>query len=433
MNLTLKKNIGWLTILVLATLPILIWLIMQPLPVRFFDINSAMTSLGQITGLLGMALFSINLILSSRLKILDKYFYGLDTVYNYHRVLGAISFSLLLFHPLFLVFKYISFSLRQAALFFIFSDNQAMNFGIMALALMIILISVTFYFGLKYHIWKFTHKFMVAVFVFAILHSIYIASDISRNNFLRYYILSLAIAGLLAGIYRAFISKYFNVNFFYIIKNINQLSSDVFQLTMTPKNKVLNFKPGQFVFTSFLGQAISSEIHPFSISSAHGQNLELVIKSLGDFTSQLKSLAVGDQVSVEGPFGKFSYTNGESKNQIWLAGGIGITPFLSMARSLQNNDYKIDLYYCTKDKEEAVLLDELLNISKTNENLKIIPWYSAESGRINSQKVADISHGLTNKDIFLCGPAVFMDSLKKQFISLGVNKKNIHLEQFKFL
>ncbi len=433
MNLTLKKNIGWLTILIMATLPILIWLIIQPLAIRFFDINSAMTSLGQIAGLVGMALFSINLILSSRLKIFDKYFYGLDTVYNYHRALGAISFSLLLFHPLFLVFKYIGFSLRQAALFFLFSENWAMNFGIIALALMIILIVLTFYAKLKYQIWKLSHKFIVAVFIFAILHSFYITSDISRNNFLRYYILSLAVVGLLAGFYRAFISKYLNVNFFYIIKNINQLSPDVFRLTMTPKDKVMKFKPGQFVFTSFLGQAISSEIHPFSISSAHGQNLELVIKSLGDFTSQLKNLAVGDQVSVEGPFGKFSHTNTQSKNQIWLAGGIGITPFLSMAKSLLNNDYKIDLYYCTKDKEEAVLLDELLNISKTNENLKITPWFSAESGRITGQKMADISHGLTNKDIFLCGPAVFMDSLKKQFINLGVNKKNIHLEQFKFL
>ena len=80
MNIFLKRNIGWITVAILAVVPILRWFFVGPLNFRFIDLNATATSLGQIIGLLGMILFSINLILSSRLKIIDKYFDGLESM-----------------------------------------------------------------------------------------------------------------------------------------------------------------------------------------------------------------------------------------------------------------------------------------------------------------------------------------------------------------
>ncbi len=99
-------------IAILSVFPFIIWAFMEPIGFRFSDLSSTMTSFGQIFGLVGMSLFSINLILSGRLKFLDKFFHGLDKVYAHHSKIGAVAFSLILFHPLFLVVKFLTFLIR---------------------------------------------------------------------------------------------------------------------------------------------------------------------------------------------------------------------------------------------------------------------------------------------------------------------------------
>ena len=83
-------------IIFLSIFPIFIWSLMSPLGSRFSDINTITTSLGQISGLVGMVLFSVNIILAGRFKFLDKYFKGLDKVYVNHSKIGSIAFSIAL-------------------------------------------------------------------------------------------------------------------------------------------------------------------------------------------------------------------------------------------------------------------------------------------------------------------------------------------------
>lgn len=419
-------------IVILSLIPVIIWAFMEPLGSRFFDLNTITTSLGQIFGLMGMVLFSINLILSGRFKFLDKYFDGLDKVYMYHSKIGTLAFSLILFHPIFLVIKYITFSLKQAALFFVPFVNIPITWGIISLLIMIILISFTFYIKLKYNVWKMSHKFMILAFMFAILHTIFIYSDISRNNFLKYYVLSFAFVGLFVGIRQALLSKYFIKKFKYKIKNVSQLNPDILEIEMEGENKKMDFKPGQFAFFSFIGESVSSESHPFSISSSNKEEtLKITVKNLGDYTSLLKNLKKGDDVTVDGPYGNFSYKKIENKNQIWIAGGIGITPFYSMAKSLDEG-YQVDLYYSIREGKEAVYQKEFEEITEKNSDFKFNLWDAKQKGYINSGLISNISKGLNDKDIFLCGPPVFMESLKNQFLSLGVDIKRIHYENFSF-
>lgn len=418
-------------IVILSSIPVIIWLFMQPLGIRFFDLNAVTTSLGQILGLVGMVLFSINLILAGRFKFLDKYFKALDKVYANHSKLGAISFSLLLFHPLFLVVKFIAISLKDAALFFVPFVNTPITWGILSLGLMIVLMSLTFYIKLKYHVWKISHKAMVIVFVFAIFHTFFVSSDISRNDFLRYYILFLAMIGLFVSIRQTFLNKLIK-KFNYKVKNINQLNESIREIEMEPLNKKMIFIPGQFAFFEFFSNGVNSESHPFSISSSNlDNNLKITVKNLGDYTSSLINLKQGDNVLVDGPYGNFSYKKIQNKNQIWIAGGIGITPFLSMAKSLEK-DYAVDLYYSVKENKEAVYVNDLIEISQKIPNFRFNLWAASVNGYINSGVVANLSKDLESKDIFLCGPPAFIESLKNQFLSLGVDIKKIHYENFNF-
>jgi predicted ferric reductase len=426
-----KKNIGFISIIAICILPILRWIFIEPLNLRFFSFGITMSSFGQVSGLLGMILFSIVLILAGRFKFLDEYFYGLNKVYEHHHQLGAIAFSLLLFHPLFLVVNYITVSLRSAALFFLPFNNLAITYGIISLALMIFLIVLTFYIKLKYQNWKLLHKFMVLVFLFGVLHTIYIPSDISRDLVLRYFILSLALIGLAISFYQAFLNSFARKRFIYNIKRVTALNQLTMEIEMEPVSSPMIYQPGQFIFISFKN-GVARESHPFSITSAPKEkNLELIIKNLGDFTAELKNLEIGSQAVVEGPYGKFTYTNVPGKKQIWIAGGVGITPFISMAKSIVN-DYQIDLFYSTANSEEAVKVDDLINISKANNNFRVFPWYSKEKGRIAALEIKKLTGDLDNKEIFLCGPPVFMESMREQLLQLGVKKNNIHWEKFNF-
>lgn len=434
MNVFLKKHAAPILFVVLGFVPIVRWFFMLPLDFRFADLNSTFTSLGQIAGLLGMAFFALTLILAARSKILDKFFYGLPDVYDVHQRLGQVSFILLLLHPLFLVVKFLGFSLQVAAIFLLPHGFDAVSYGIYALVGMIVLIALTIYVKLKYPTWKISHKFMVLVFVVALMHVLLIESDISNDIFIRYYIFTLSIIALTLSFYQAFLSMFLNRNYEYVVKQVNQLNSGLFEVKLEPKNKKIEFKTGQFVFVKFFSKALSRETHPFSISSGpENKNLEIVVKSLGDYTSKINNLKAGDKAVIEGPFGKFSFKNMENKNQIWLAGGVGITPFISMARDLGDSDYKVDLYYCTKNKEEAVLTDELLKIAESNKNFRLIAWCSDEKGFVNAKAILEISKNILEKDILMCGPTGFMKSLEKQFLQTGVKNKNIYFEDFSFI
>lgn len=427
----MRKRFGILAILILTLVPFGRWFFIEPLNYRFFNFLGTMTSLGQIAGIVGLALFSINLIISARFKPVERFFYGLNNIYSLHHKIGTFAFVLLLFHPLFLVFSYLSVSLQSAAEFFIPFIDIPITYGLSALLMMIILMVLTFYIKLKYNKWKFSHKFMVFAFALAFLHSLFISSDISRDSFLRIYLLTLGIVGLAASFYQAFLSKWVNYHPVYNLKKVNILNSQVVGLELEPRGRRIKFYPGQFIFVRFLSGNIGSEAHPFSISSAVGEkNIQIIVKSLGDFTDKLKNLQPGLAVSIEGPYGKFSHLNIFNKNQVWLAGGVGIAPFVSMARSLVDSDYSIDLYYCVNKPEEAVLLKELEEIAESKK-IRVIPWYSAEKGHINAKIISEFSSGLDNKDILMCGPAPFMFGLKKQLLGLNIKRKNIHFENFK--
>jgi predicted ferric reductase len=102
-----------------------------------------------------------------------------------------------------------------------------------------------------------------------------------------------------------------------------------------------------------------------------------------------------------------------------------------MVKGLESG-YNVDLYYSVKEAKEAVYLKDFEEISQKNPNLKFTLWNATESGYISSQSILNLSKGLDSKDIFLCGPPMFMESLKNQFIGLGVNIKKIHYENFSF-
>lgn len=435
MQTDFKNNRGVLIIAVLALIPFFIWIFLMPLSLRFGNPSNALRSLGQIAGLTGIALFSANLILSARLKIFEDYFGGINRAYIVHHFIGGLAFCFLLFHPILLASRFLSSSFYAAVFFFIPSTaNMPVLFGTIGLTIMIIALFITFYLKIPYQNWKLTHKLLGIAFIFAYLHVFFIPSDVSSSVVLRVYIMTLGLIAIIAYFYRAVLGKFLVKRHSYTIKAIEQMG-DAVNITLSANGNAIKYSPGQFIFISFIAEGINREVHPFSISSASPDKITITVKSLGDFTNTLKNLKAGAKAKIEGPYGRFTYSNFENKNQIWIAGGIGITPFLSMARSMaqKSGDYNILFYYSVKNEAEFLFKDELIKIGESCKNIKIIFWVADKSGFLTAEEITKNTSDIKAKDIFVCGPPMMMKSLRTQFVELGVENNRIHSEEFALL
>jgi predicted ferric reductase len=176
------------------------------------------------------------------------------------------------------------------------------------------------------------------------------------------------------------------------------------------------------------------EQHPFTISSApHEETLRLSIKSSGDWTQHLhENLQPGANAFVDGPYGEFSYRAG-SQTQVWIAGGIGITPFISWIRDFEiaAPEKDIDFFYTTTVPEEALFLEEIEK-GVRHAGFRAHISHSARDGRLNADKIIKTCGGLAGKDIYLCGPPPMVEGFRMAFTARGVKPSNIHYEEFSF-
>ena len=430
----LKKNsFGWPIVMVISFLPVLLWFL-RPVP-RFSNFMEMMANFGQLSGLVGMAMFSVAMFLSARSHFLEKYFNGLNKVYIKHNLLGQIGFILMLIHPLFLLPKYSGGLPSKSVNFLWLGSFWPKNWGVVSLIILIILIVFTLYWRPKYNVWKWTHKFMGLAFLFAVAHTWLIPSDTSAYLPLRIYMLFLSGVALAAFVYYSILGKFFIKKYKYVVSGKKLFNGFATEITMEPVGERIKFIPGQYIFVSIFDKAVGSESHPFSIiSGPEEKNISFTAKVLGDYTANLKNISVGSKAKIEGPFGVFSCKKAQNKKQIWIAGGIGVTPFLSMIKDLNPLEpYEIDFYYCLKDESEAIYLDLFREKSiELPKNFRVFAFYSKIQGRISVEAIEKMSGGLENKDIFVCASPFMMESLRKGFSARGVKRKLIHSEEFGF-
>lgn len=206
------------------------------------------------------------------------------------------------------------------------------------------------------------------------------------------------------------------------------------EVVLKPVAQMLDFNPGQFAFVEIQGKGWN-EPHPFTISSAPGDDrLRFTMKALGDWTRQVREdLKPGGEVMVRGPYGRLDAL-GAGTNQIWVAGGIGLTPFLSMIRAMEPGDpRKVHLAYAARSAEEALYLDELREHEKRLGNVKVIPLFSEDGVFARVEVMQEkLSDPLSSYDYFLCGPKPMLDGLTKDLKKQGVARENIHTEAFEF-
>ncbi len=450
----LEKWGGWIIIFIILLIPTVRWLMLDPDFSRFSSVSGTFKAIGAWAGLIGFLLYAISFVLSTRKRWLENFFGGLNRVYIAHHLVGGLALIFILFHPFFLAIRYIEFSLlttlKDAGIFLLpriinfdgsyyeVQEAVAINSGIIALIGMAGLLILTFYIKLPYRIWLFTHKFLGIAFLFAAVHSILVSSDVYSDGFLLFYFILWTLIGFGAFVSRTVFGGLFVRRSPYKVISSYTLPGNVVHIVMDPVNKPIDFKAGQFVFVKFLWSekdGIIQEIHPFSIASGPSEpnnQIRLYVKALGDFTSTLKRLQPGTIVEVEGAFGKFIPSRYTDQPQIWVGGGIGITPLLSAARNFSPNHPPVDLYYSVQTRTEMVDQEALAEfLPKYYKQFRYFPYVFEETKTyLNARYIEEKSGGLKDKHIFICGPPPMMKSLRSQFRQLGVPNEKIHTEEF---
>lgn len=454
-----RRGRGPATLAGLCLIPVVLWALAQPLGTRWTDLATSLRSAGVVLALAGVTSFALNLVLGARLRTVERFFGGLDRMYSAHKINGRVAFLLLAGHALFIVGGRLVVSADSATALFTGDAGWIVTMGVVALALMAVAIVLTLYGQLNHEWFIYVQRSFGFTFMVASLHAFMTPGAKASSPVLTYYLAGVCLAGLTAFAYRSLLGDVFIPRLRYKVLRVNELGDhSVREITMTPEGGRLSFIPGQFVFLTFDSSAMSKEFHalslkpagesevmtfrpgavanqfhPFSITSApHEAELRVAVKAVGDFTKALHWLESGAEATVEGPYGAFSHLLIPNQRQIWLAGGIGITPFLSMARSLDSAEYHIDLYYGIERDDEGYFVDELRTIEDRYPGLRVIPWQRDVRGFITAEAVGRISGPLESADFLICGPPAMIDSLRGQLRAAGLPDSRIHFEKFGF-
>jgi predicted ferric reductase len=429
-------QIGWLLVIICCLLPSLF--IMFDAPGRFSNSIQTLLTLSNVSAVIGLCLYVIDMLLATRMAIIEDWFGGLNKVYIAHAIIGSAALTAILLHPVLLAIRYAPLGMRTVAGFFIPSTKYIPSaFGIVALALMLILLIITFYAHLPYKIWLSTHKYLGLAYILICVHVLFTPNVITNNLFVRLYLIVFLILGLAAFVYRTLLPNIFVRRYVYIVQAAEERTKGMVEVTLSPTTKAIKFQAGQFVFVSFHADGLSPEWHPFTVSSPPGtESLSIALKSLGGYTETLTRLLpdmVGMSVLIEGAYGRFSFRNFKNLNQVWVAGGIGITPFLSMAQKLESGPYNIDLYYAVRSEAELVDLDKLVAVQRNEPGkvFRVFPFVTEKYNRhLSADLIASNSSDFAQRDFLICGPPAMMNGLKNQLRKMGVKKFKIHTEDF---
>ncbi len=223
------------------------------------------------------------------------------------------------------------------------------------------------------------------------------------------------------------------------IQKVRRLNANVKEITFKLQHgATMQAKPGQFIIVQIDRQNLLSKAYsiskPNSDPSLVTISVKLDLKGYG--TPIIFNLEEGEHISIEGPMGSFTLQENDH-DKLFLAAGIGITPFLSMTEAALkqgNTSQKVQLLYGSRHIDDLLYMDFFKDLVKRHENFNFVPVLSRpESGwEGKSGYVAGLldEMELANTDIYLCGPKIMIDATKEKLLAQGVLENNIYIDAF---
>ncbi|MCL1923872.1 MAG: ferric reductase-like transmembrane domain-containing protein [Propionibacteriaceae bacterium] len=420
----------------------------------------------QLLGGLSLVGFAVLFIIASRVSIVDDLFHGLDKAYVVHKWVAIITVGIVAAHLITHGGAHTRGGLELGPRRggpggggpggggpgsgggplngdgpFSGGASPSALLGALALIGFIVLLVVALTSRKSSHEgWKTVHSLMAVPYCIGLVHY-YSASqyDPFGLNPFSVWLMVVNGIGVVAMVYSVILCERLAFCYKYTVTGCRSVGEGNLEITATPLNKELQWKPGQFTFIKFpRWKGFSS--HPFTIASAPGNSsIQFAIRALGDHTTALPShVKVGDQVVATKAHGRFDYRKGSFAkrgkdssgriHQIWIAGGVGVTPFRSFILAGVPSEYVIDFFYSYQG-DQGAYLDEL---SQPIDGLRTHLVDTSVSEFLSVQTILDQVKPIGPMDVYFCGPAPMRKALQQEFTTLWPHPYQFHSEEFTF-
>jgi len=406
-----------------------------------------------LSGLWSIGLMALTMVLALRLPWLERPLGGMDQVYRLHKWAGISAALAALLHWaadessdwIKGLWGRAGRPAREAVLPWLTDARGfAKDLGEMAFYALLVLIALTLLQRLlAYRPWRLTHRAMPLLYLGFVFHALALTP-------LAYWALPLGLlqAGLLTlGSAAALWSLAGGIGLrrrhgahIHSVQLLGQGPDAPLEVICALPESWPGHCPGQFAFVRF---DRAEGAHPFTIASAPGALgksdageplLRLVIKPLGDYTRTLgRRLQAGQRVDIEGPYGRFDGRGRRQRQQVWVAGGVGITPFLALLEARQPGAapaaatlQPVHMHYCTRDAATDPLLPRLRALCAQAQPPVVLTVHGdAQGQRLRPEDLEAIPGPL---DIWFCGPQGLGNALQAH--ASGPRPWRLHRESF---
>ena len=401
--------------------------------------------LSVLTGLLALSALVCAAVLPSRLRSLNRAF-GIESVIDLHRFLGIVSAALVFAH-LACVVAADPANLALLDLTAAPARAQAATISTMALVGLAVLAVLRNRARLSYELWKWSHVALAAtVLGFAALH-VWLLDQLVRDAVIgtMFAVFALVLAFVFS--HRWIWRPAFDPSTEFVVLDVRRENATVSTLVLEPRRHADRpaaawaFAPGQFAWIR-LDRSVTAEEHPFTIaSSAHAHATEFTIRHAGDFTRAIRRLPPGASVWVDGPHGAFTNEAGTAAGFVMIAGGVGITPMMSMVRTAAHRrdprPYRLvvvasapqDLLF----RAELAQLRQCLDLEVTEVLRRPVEGWSGPTGGIDAELLSVVLGSAFHPedvDFFICGPPALVTDAMNALDVLGAAPDRVHTEQF---
>ncbi|WP_416674722.1 ferredoxin reductase family protein [Egbenema bharatensis] len=428
----------WLGIYLFITLVPLAVLLLYP-PAA--DDRGFWTEFSVALGFIGLAMMALQFALTARINRIESS-YGIDIILQFHRYISLVAFGLILIHPIILFIDQPE-TLQLLNVFEAPWRAQAAVAGTIALIVLVITSIFRKQLQIPYEPWRLLHGLLaMAAMVLGLVHAIGVSYYLSL--FWKIILWSgIVLTALLLMGYVRLIKPLMMTRKPYLVEDVVSQRGDVWSLVLRPRgHNGITFDPGQFAWITLDISPFRMREHPFSMSSSgdHAERLEFSIKALGDFTKRIKDVKPGTKAFLDGPYGVFTTDRyWDSAGFVLIAGGIGITPMMSMLRTAveRKDDRPFLLIYSNRTWDDVTFREELEEI-KDKLDLKVVhvlrepddDW-DGEEGYVDRdllERYVPIHRG--SRQYFICAAPVMMDQVERALHDLDVPITNIHMEHF---
>jgi predicted ferric reductase len=395
--------------------------------------------------MVGYAMALLQFVLSGRFEWLSGRT-GIDRIMRFHQVAPWAILAFVIAHPLLIaaprLVPYPSDALLALKMMF---SSQNLRSGVIALLSVILLVPLAVFrdrLPFRYELWRLSHGlFAIAIVVFGTHHTLRVGTH--STGWLAAFWLVAAILAPTAMLHTYVLKPLLQLRVPYRVVSNRKVADRMWEIAIEPEHgAAMEFAPGQFVWLNLGHSSFSRTEHPFSISSAPTErpHIAFTIRENGDFTGCIGGIVPGTRAYLDGPHGSFTMAGRDARGIVFIAGGVGFAPIISMLRQFKAGHYPhpLRLIYGNRVETQILYREE---IEALKDALDFDPYYVLSDppagwrglvGELTPEILNNCLESIGTDEwlFFVCGPPPMINTVERALIARGVPRTRIVSERF---